>query len=258
MQQKKYLKAQRRPSLLQTSPEKLKRYLYLRCLTHRRWNPQKESHILDILCYVIALIVCFLLNTSTGDQFPEVLLEPNNLEIIFQNSPLPACMRPGKGLPALCLALDIVQHVRVRIWLSIELVNIESAWFKIALATPLKRRIGTNGITAIFRDSKCSVEEASNGEGGAPGETKPGINLIIVDQFDLIGGIGGDIHSTNITKYCNKLLGVFFGLKVPTGSFTELLQSVIPENRRLTLVWHFVAMHDPWELTSLSFIGVRV
>ena len=104
------------------------------------------------------------------------------------------------------------------------------------MATPLKRHIGTKRITAVFRDSKCSVEEASNGEGSAPEETKPGINLIIVDQFDLIGGIGGDIHSTNITKYPNKLPGVFFSLKVPTSNLIELLQSVIPENCQLTLI----------------------
>src|SRR5207237_2632461 len=138
-------------------------------LTPWRWNPRGESHILDILSCVTGHIVCSLLNPSTGDQFPRVLLEPNDLTIIFQNSPLPACMRPGKGLPALCLALDIFQHFRVRIWLSIELVNIESAWFKIALATPLKRCIGTNGITPLFWDSKCSVEEASNSKGGTPG-----------------------------------------------------------------------------------------
>ena len=115
-----------------------------------------------------------------GDQFPRVLLEPNDLAIIFQNSPLLACMRPGKGLPALCLVLNIVQHIRIQIGLSIELINIKSAWFKIAWATPLKRGIGTYRITAVFRDSKYSVEEASNGEGGMPEETKLGIKLIIV------------------------------------------------------------------------------
>jgi len=52
------------------------------------------------------------------------------------------------------------------------------------------------------------VEEASNTESGAMGQTKPGINLIIIDQFDHVGSIWSDTHSLNITKNTNELPGI--------------------------------------------------
>ena len=53
-------------------------------------------------------------------------------------------------------------------------------------------------VPSIRRVNSHSVEEASNSEGGALGEMNPGINLIIVDQFDLVGGIGSDIQALTL------------------------------------------------------------
>ena len=88
---------------------------------------------------------------------------------------------------------------------------------------PNKRSIGTNRVPSIRRVNSCSVEEASNSEGGALGETKPGIDLIIVDQFDLVSGIGSDIQASNVMENTNELAGVLVILTVSTGSFAELL-----------------------------------
>jgi hypothetical protein len=164
-------------------------------------------------------------------------------------------MRPRKGPPALCLSPRILLHIRIGIWLSVELGNVELSRVEIAPIVPHKRRIGTNRVAAARRNNSCSVEEASNSKGGASGETKPGIDLIVIDQFDLVGSIGSDIHTLNVTKNTNELPGMLAVLNVPTGSFTELLQSVVPENRQPTLVWCCITMHHPWELASLPRIG---
>ena len=86
-----------------------------------------------------------------------------------------------------------------------------------------KRCIGTNRIPSARRFNSCSVKEAGESEGGAAGETKPGIDLIIVDQFDLVGSIVSDIQALNVTENTNELPGVLTVLYVPTGSFAELL-----------------------------------
>jgi len=96
---------------------------------------------------------------------------------------------------------------------------------------PSKRRIGTNRVSPITRGNSCSVEEASNSKDTALGETKPGINLIVIDQFDLVDSIGSDIHTLNVTKNTDELLGMVAVLNLPTSSFGELLQNVVPENR---------------------------
>ena len=67
------------------------------------------------------------------------------------------------------------------------------------------------------------MEEASNSEGGALEETKPGNDLIIVDQFDLVGSIGSDIQALKVMENTNELAGVLVILTVLTGSFAELL-----------------------------------
>jgi len=89
------------------------------------------------------------------------------------------------------------------------------------------------------------------------GETKPGINLIIVDQFNLVGGIGSDIHPINVTKNTNELPGVLAVLYIPTGSFAELLHSVVQNDHQSTLVLSCIAMHNPWELACLPSYGTR-
>ena len=86
-----------------------------------------------------------------------------------------------------------------------------------------KRCIGTNRIPSATRFNSCSVKEAGNCEGGAAGETKPGIDLIIVDQFDLVSSIGSGIQALNVTENTNELPGVLAVLYLPTGSFAELL-----------------------------------
>ena len=67
------------------------------------------------------------------------------------------------------------------------------------------------------------MEEASNGKHGAAGETKPGIDFIDIDQFDLVGGVGGDILALNVTENTNELPGVLALLTVMIRSFAELL-----------------------------------
>jgi len=89
------------------------------------------------------------------------------------------------------------------------------------------------------------VEKASNSESNAMGEMEPGSNLIVVNHFDLVGSIGSDIHALNVTKNTNELLGVLAFLHVWTGSFAELLQSVVPKDRQPTLVWSGLTMHNP-------------
>jgi len=212
---------------------------------------------LDILSCIRAHIPSSLLHTSAGDQFPEVILEPNNLAIIALNSLLPACMRPRKGLSVLCTASNIVLHIGVGIWLGVELGDIELAQIEIAPIVPSKRSIGTNRVATTRWGNTCLVEEASNSESTAMGETKPGINLIVVQQFHLVGGIGSDILPLNVTKNTNQLPGVLAVLYIPTGSFAKLLQSVVPKDHQPTLVWSCIAMHNPWELASLPSNGTR-
>ena len=101
---------------------------------------------------------------------------------------------------------------------------------------PHKRRIGTNRVTAVKMNNSCLVEEASNSKGSVSGEMKPGIDLIVIDQFDLVGSIRSDIDTLNVTKNTNELPRVLAILNVPTGSLAKLLQSVVPENRQPTLV----------------------
>ena len=81
------------------------------------------------------------------------------------------------------------------------------------------RCIRTNRVPFTRRCDSCSVEKASDSKGGAVGETKPGIDLIIVDQFNLVGDIGSDIQVLNITENTNELPGVLVILTVPTSSF---------------------------------------
>ena len=132
-------------------------------------------------------------------------------------------MGPGKEPSGLWRLPDILLQFRVGFWLSVELGNVELAGGKIVPIVPKKRCIGTNRVPSIRRVNICSVEEASNSEGGGLGETKPGIALIIVDKFDLVGGIGSDIKALNVMENTNKLAGVLVILTVPTGSFAELL-----------------------------------
>jgi len=198
-----------------------------------------------------------MLHTSTGDHFGRVILEPNALAIIALNSLLPVCMRPRKGLSALCTAPNIVLHMRVGIWHCVELSDIEVTRIATALIVPRKRRIGTNSVTTAMWGNSCLVEGASNTESTAMAETKSGINLIVVDQFDLVGGITSVIHPFNVTQNTHQLPWVIAVLYVPTGSFAELLQSVVPKDYKPTVVWSCIAMHNPWELVSLASNGTR-
>ena len=86
-----------------------------------------------------------------------------------------------------------------------------------------KSRIGTNRVPSTRRYNSWPVEEASNSKGGAAGETKLGINLIIIDQFNLVAGIGGDILALNVTENTNELPVVLALLTVTIGSFVELM-----------------------------------
>ena len=52
---------------------------------------------------------------------------------------------------------------------------------------------------------------------------KPSIELIIVEQFDLVSGIRGEILAFHVTKNTNELSGVLALITVPICSFTELL-----------------------------------
>ena len=69
---------------------------------------------------------------SAGNQVSRVVLESSDLAIVALNSVLPASMRPRKGLPALCLTSGILLHIRVGIWISVELGNVELSWVEIA------------------------------------------------------------------------------------------------------------------------------
>ena len=209
---------------------------------------------MDILSYVIAHIGRSLPKTSAGNQLLGKVLKSSDLAIIALNSLLPACIRSGKDSPALCLTPGILLHIRVGIWLSIELCNIELSGVKIAMIVPRKRRIRRNRVFHIKRGNSCLVKEASNSRGGVPGERKAGIDLIVIDQ-SLVGSIGSDIHTLNVTKNTDELRGMVAGLNVPTSSFAEILQSVVPENRQSTLVWCCIPMHHLWELASLPQIG---
>ena len=55
------------------------------------------------------------------------------------------------------------------------------------------------------------------------GEMKPGIDVIIVDQFDLVGGLRSGISTLNIMENTNELAGVLVILTVQTGSFAKPL-----------------------------------
>ena len=99
--------------------------------------------------------------------------------------------------------------------------NVEFAGGERVPIVPNKWCIGTNRVTSIRRVNSCSVEEVRNSESGALGETKPGIDLIIVDQFDLVGGIWSDIQALNVMENTNELVGVLVILTVLTGSFAE-------------------------------------
>jgi len=83
---------------------------------------------------------------------------------------MPNRIRPRKGPPALCLTHSILLYIRVGIWLSVELYNIELSGVETALMVPCKRCIETNRVSPSRRDNSCSVEEASNSKGGALGE----------------------------------------------------------------------------------------
>ena len=143
--------------------------------------------------------------------------------IIAQNSLLPAVVGRGKGPSALWRAPDILLQFRVRFWLSVELGDVKLAGGEIVPIVPHKRCIGMNRVPSIRRVNSCSLKEASNSEGGALGETKPGIDLIIVDQFDLVGSIGSNIQALNVMENTNELAGVLVILTVLTGSLAELV-----------------------------------
>ena len=175
-------------------------------------------------------------NTSAGNLFSGVVQESSDFAIIALNPSLPAHTRPRKDPPALCLVPDILHHIRCGIWHCVELSNIELGRVGIAPIVPIKRCIGMNRVTITRRNNSCLVEEASDSKGGASGKPKPGINLIVVEQFDQFGSIGSDIHTLNVTKNSNELPGMIAVLYIPTGSFTELLQSVVLENCQPTLV----------------------
>ena len=132
-------------------------------------------------------------------------------------------MGPGKGPSALWRGPDILVQFRVGVWLSVELGDVELAGGEIVPIVPNKRCIGTNRVPPIRRVNSSLVEEASNSEGGALGEMKPGIDLIIVEQFDLVSGIRSDIQALNVVENTNELPEVLVILTVPTGSFAELL-----------------------------------
>lgn len=104
-------------------------------------------------------------------------------------------MGPGKGCSALWWAPNLLLQFRAGFWLSVELGNIEVAGGEIVLLVPSRRGIGTNRVPTIRRVNSFSVEEASNSERDALGETKSGIDLIIVDQIDLVGGMLSDIQT---------------------------------------------------------------
>ena len=136
--------------------------------------------------------------------------------------------------------------------LGVELSDIELAQIKIVLIVPYKRSIGTNHVATARLGNSFPVEEASNCENSTIGEMKLGINLTIVNQFHLVSCIGIDIHALNLRKNPNELPGVLAILNVPTASFAQLLQSVVPKDYQPTLVWSCIAMYNLWELASLT------
>ena len=196
-------------------------------------------------------------NTSAGNQLLGMVLKSSNPAIIVRNAPLPAHVRSGKGPPVLWLTPGILLHIRVRIWFSVELCNIELPRVEIVPIVPRNRHSGTNRVSPIRRGKSCSVEEASTSNGCAQGEMKPGIDLIVIDQFDLVGSIGGDLRTMNVTKNKDEKLGMVAVFKVPTSSFAELQQIVVLENRQPTVVWCCIPMHHLWELVSQPRIGTR-
>ena len=125
-------------------------------------------------------------------------------------------MGPGKGHCALWRGRDILLQFIVRFWLGVELGNVELARGEIVPIVSNKRCIGMNGVPSFRRVNSCWVEEASNSESAALGETKSVIELIIIDQFDLVGGIGSNIQALNVMGNTNKLPGV---LVILTGIF---------------------------------------
>ena len=140
----------------------------------------------------------------------------------MQNSLLPAVVGPGEDPCALWRAPDILLQFRVGFWLGVQVGEIELAGGEIVLIFSNKTCIGTNRVPSIRRVNSYSVEEASNRESAALGKGKPGIDLIIIDQFDLVGGIGSNIHALNVMENTNELLRVLIILMVPTGSFAKL------------------------------------
>ena len=114
------------------------------------------------------------------------------------------------------------QQFRVGFWLSVELCEIEFAFCEIVPIVLNERCIGMNRLPLVRRVNHYWVEEGSNSEGGALEETKSGIDLIIVDQFDLVGRIGSYIQALNVMQNMNKLAGVLLILTVPIGSFPDL------------------------------------
>jgi len=131
----------------------------------------------------MASIGRFLHNMTTGNPPLGIVLKSDDLAIIALNPSLPACISPGKGPPAsaLCLTPGILLEIRVGIWLHAELCNIKLSVDDIASMVSPKRNIATNRVSAIRRGNSRSVDEASNSKGGTPGETKPGIDLIVID-----------------------------------------------------------------------------
>jgi len=210
---------------------------------------------LDIVFYVMAHIGYFLPNVSAGNQLAGMILTSSHLAIIALNAPLPARIRRGNGPPALCLVPGILHPIRVRIWLSVALCNIELSGVEIASIVQRERGIGTNKVSPIWRANSCSVEEGSNRKGSAHRERKSSIDLIVIDPFDLVGSIGSDIHSLNVTNNTDDLLGMATVLNVPTSSFAELLQSVVLEHRQPTLVLCCMRTHQLWEVASQLRMG---
>ena len=87
--------------------------------------------------------------------------------IIAKNSLLLAVDGPGKGPSALWQAHKILLQSRVGFWLSVKLGDVKLAGGKIVPIVPNKRCIGTKRVLTLRRVNSCTVEEASNSEGGA-------------------------------------------------------------------------------------------
>ena len=117
-------------------------------------------------------------------------------------------MRPTKGPSALWWAGNILRQFRVGFWLCVELGEVELAAGEVVPIVSNMRCIGKTRVPSIRMGNSCSVEEASNSEGAALGETMSGIQLIIVDQFDLVGSIESDIQALNVMENTNEWPGV--------------------------------------------------